>query len=532
VLYYGLAGGDVGASLLTYRQGSEDGYFLLLVTPRAEPEAGKVAAKDVILVLDTSGSMSGQKIMQAKDALRFVLNNLNADDRFGLISFNTTISRLREGLLPASEREAAHRYVDGLNAAGSTNINGALLESLKGLDAGRPTVIIFLTDGLPTVGVTDTGRIVENFRQAAPKSVRLFTFGVGYDVNTALLDTLAANHRGASAYVKPGEDLEEAVSNFYAKINKPVLTDLSVDFGGIRTYDLYPTPLPDLFAGGQLVLVGRYRNSGPTTIALKGNVNDRPRQYTYDDIVFPKETASDTAFVARLWATRRIGYLLTEIRLHGTNKELVDEIVSLSLRYGIITPYTSFLVDERQNVLAPGGEKKASEQLNQKLAAPAPTAGAGAVHDSQMLRGLREAPSAAPVTESAQMQTVADKSFILRNGVWTDTRYQEGTPTVDVGFGSEDYFNLVAARPDWAKYFALGDKVIVVLDGTAYRVAEGSFPPISIPPMPTPVKFVPTPTVVPPAPTPAPTGTVTPPPDEPVNLLLQVWRWLLSLLRW
>ncbi len=361
---------------------------------RSEVETAKLAAKDVILVLDTSGSMAGQKIAQAKEALRFILDRLNPNDRFALIAFNTGVNRLDEGLSTVQRREAAHRFVDGLNAGGGTNINDALLGALRGLDSERPTVLIFLTDGLPTAGVVDAGRIIENVRKSAPPSVRLFTFGVGYDVNTSLLDTLAANHRGASAYVKPGENLEETVSDFYAKISRPVLTDINLDFGGVRVTDLYPTPLPDLFAGGQLVLVGRYRTGGTTTVTLKGLVDGRSQQHAYSGLSFPQRTGDDTTFVARLWATRRIGYLLTQIRLHGTNKELVDEVVSLSLRYGIVTPYTSFLVDERQNVLAPSGQQQASENLSRTLAAPAPTMGARAVEDSQALRALREAPGA------------------------------------------------------------------------------------------------------------------------------------------
>ncbi len=516
VLYYGLAQGDMGASLITYRQGSEDGYFLMLVTPRTEMDAAKVAAKDVILVLDTSGSMQGQKINQAKQALRFILDRLNPDDRFAIITFSTSINRMRDGLQSVREREAANRYLDGVQAVGSTNINDALLESMKGVDPERPTVIIFLTDGLPTTGTVDSGRIVENVAKAAPRSVRLFTFGVGYDVNVAMLDTLAANQRGASAYVKPGENLEEPVSTFYATISRPVLTDISLDFGAIRAADLYPAPLPDLFVGSQLVVVGRYRTSGATTITLKGMVNNQSQQFAYSDLTFPQQTGSDTAFVARLWATRRIGYLVTQINLHGSNKELVDEIVSLGLRYGIVTPYTSFLVDERQNVLAPGGQQKAGESLGRSLAAPS-AAAPTAVAASQDLTKLRDATSAAApsAAQSAQVRTVDDKTFLLRDGVWTDTQYVEGMKTVDVGFGSADYFALLAARPDWGKYFAVGMKVTVLLDGLVYRVAEGDFTAITIPAAATPAAG-------------GGTGTTTQPAPV-VDIFARIVRWIMGM---
>lgn len=513
VLYHSLAAGDVQASLLTYRRSGEDGYFLLLVTPRTEVEAARVVARDVILVLDTSGSMQGDKISQAKEAARFVVDRLNPDDRFALIAFNTTVNRFGEGLMTMQDRDAARRFIAGLAAAGSTNINQALLEALKGVDNERPTVIIFLTDGLPTVGVTDSGQIIANVDKAAPPSVRLFTFGVGYDVNTHLLDTLAANHRGSSAYVKPGENLEDAISGFYAKISTPILTDVSLDFGGVRTSDVYPDPLPDLFAGSQLVLVGRYRTTGTTAITLRGVINERNQQFTYSNLSFPVQTGSDTAFIARLWATRRVGYLLTQIRLHGTDKELVDEIVSLSTRYGIVTPYTSFLVDERQDVLTSSGQQKAGESLGRALAAPAPTAGAAAVQDSQVLRNLREAPSGSAAMQPAQVRMAADKTFLLRNGVWVDTQYQEGMPVITISFASADYFALLSARPEWGKYFAIGEKVTVVLDGTAYRVvdADVAAPPAS------------------PSPDEAQERTVTPRPVDNLGFLARIWQWVTRL---
>jgi Ca-activated chloride channel family protein len=557
-LVYTLAPGDFGLNLLTYRERGEDGFFLLLAAPKVEFEAGRVVPKDVICVLDTSGSMSGRKIEQAKQALRFVLDNLNDADRFNIVAFSTTVNRYADGLQPARQRDQARRFVDDLQASGSTNINQALLEALKGLDPARPTVLIFLTDGLPTVGVTNPEQIIANVGQAAPKSVRLFAFGVGDDVNTVLLDTLAQQQRGATEYVRPGEDIEDKVSAFYAKVSQPVLADLQLDFGRIRVYDTYPDTLPDLFVGSQLVLAGRYKGDGSTTVTLRGLAGNREQRFTYN-VTFPAENTAN-AYIPRLWATRKIGYLLTQIRLHGQNQEIIDEIVQLSTRYGIITPYTSFLVDERSpSPLSLQGQQAAGKELAQQFAAPAPASGPQAVQDSQTLQALRQGapvPTVAPApgvvvpaessVAAAPLKQVADKTFLLRNGVWMDTTYKEGAPTTKLAFGSEDYFQLLAARPEWGKYFAVGERVIVVLDSQAYEVAEGSFPPVSIsptavptvtpqPPQPTPRPPTPThspvpPTIAPtytPTPTPMPTPTTAP----SVNLLAQIWAWLLSLFR-
>src|SRR5437762_10554389 len=207
-------------------------------------------------------------------------------------------------------------------------------------------MIVFLTDGLPTVGTTDAKQIVRNVANENRANVRLFSFGVGYDVNTNLLDKLSADNRGTSDYIEPQEDLEIKVSNFFARVNYPVMSDLKLDFGGVETDLIYPRTLGDLFKNSQLVIVGRYKNSVNTaTIRLTGKVGNREETFTFAGQHFAAERG-DNAFLGRLWATRRVGYLLEQIRLNGENAEVKDEIVQLGTRYGIVTPYTSFLVTE------------------------------------------------------------------------------------------------------------------------------------------------------------------------------------------
>jgi Ca-activated chloride channel family protein len=320
--------------------------------------------------------------------------------------------------------------------------------------------------------------------------------------------------------VRPGQSIEEEVSAFYAKVSSPLLADLDLDFGEVHVEDTYPYPLPDLFAGTQLVLVGRYRQGGFTTVTLEGEVNDRPQRFAYEDIHF--RDRGGESFIPRLWATRKIGYLLSQIRLHGESKELVDEIVSLSVRYGIITPYTSFLVEETEKALTDAGREIIVEKEVQVMATPAPAFGAGAVEKSIAQESLRGADTvSAPTT--AEVKHVSDKSFVLRDGVWTDTLYEpDRMETVKVGFGSDGYFDLLSARPAWGKYFALGQHVIVVLEGRAYEVTEGDYEVperSSVVPSPAPTRTVrstePTLTVRSPEPTPTAespesTSTVTP----------------------
>jgi Ca-activated chloride channel family protein len=489
-LYYSVSQSAIGVNLLSYKQSGEDGFFLLLAAPQVEVDKSQVVSKDVIVVIDTSGSMDGAKIDQAKSALRYILDHLNPDDRFNVIRFSTGVESYASGLRPAAERDQALAFVDEIRAAGNTDINRALLEALAMADKERPTIVIFLTDGIPTAGVTDSAQIVANVKRASRPNIRLFSFGIGNDVNAVLLDTLSQDNRGVSAYVREGQKIDEQVSAFYAQVSTPVLADLKLDWGGISVSDVYPDPLPDLFVGSQIVLVGRYRNGGPATIRLSGTVNGKSQTFTYSDLTFRSNGGED--FIPRLWATRKIGYLLNQIRLRGEDKETIAQIVTLAVRYGIATPYTSFLVDERAQTEAGrqqiiGAQATAMPKAAAGGAVPGLSGGVGAapVQAAQDQQQLRSAESViAPQGDAAaQIRAVGVKTFVQRNGVWTDAEYDPSKmSTLKVGFGSDDYFKLLAARPEWGQFFALGERVIVVLEGRAYETVPGAGQPLQVPP--------------------------------------------------
>lgn len=471
-LYYSMSSDDVGLSLLSYRETGEDGFFLLLVAPKLEAAEARAVAKDVVFVLDISGSMDGKKLQQAQAALDYVLDHLNTEDRFNIVAFDTSVRTYARELQPASQRVEAHRFVRNLSGGGGTDMDRALLEALAMTNGERPQFIIFLTDGLPTEGVTDWERIVEDVERAAGKNVRLFTFGVGYDVNTVLLDSISQAHRGASAYVEPEQNIEEEVSAFYARIGTPLLSDLRLEADGVVLEDMYPYPLPDLFAGGQLLVAGRYREGGTAHLTLHGSVNGEERSFSYPGVRLSEQGGQDS--IPRLWATRKIGHMLAQIRLHGENKELVDGIVTLSVRYGIMTPYTSFLVDERQEILTEAGRAHAAASSPLVTITAAPFVGAKAVADSQTRNGLATS-EVGGGQEAAQLKTVANKTFVLRNGVWTDTTYDpDGMRPSSLAFASPVYFQLLTEHPEWGKYLAVGEQVIVVLDGRAFQVESGS----------------------------------------------------------
>jgi Ca-activated chloride channel family protein len=491
-LYYSI-GETQAIHMLTYRNpeypADPDGFFLLLLAPGTR-QAARIVPKDVLLVLDRSGSMDGEKFLQAQEALRYILQRLNSEDRFNIISFSTGVETYANDLRPASEVNEAMPWVDGLRAEGSTDINRALLESIALAEVERPTYLIFLTDGLPTEGVTDSDQILENISAEAPNNLSLFAFGVGYDVDTFLLDSLAQSHHGSSTYVFPGERLDEILSTFYAKISTPVLTNLSLDFGKVATYDLYPDPLPDLFLGSQIVVVGRYRGSGKTDVALHGEIDGESQVYVYEHQTFSLDSRGQSGSITtlpRLWATRKVGYLLNRLRLNGPDQETIDQIVRLSIRFGIVTPYTSYLVTEPMPLGDAEQDRIATEQLNQMQAMPAaPAYGQEAVEKAARQGFLAGADAvAAPPVEAAQRVRIhGARTFIYYDGLWIDTTFDpETTRAVEVAFLSDDYFALAESSPELASAFALGPAVIVLSDGIAYQVvpAGTSVEPIDIP---------------------------------------------------
>ncbi|MFP4104647.1 MAG: VIT domain-containing protein [Phycisphaerae bacterium] len=421
VTYYRAADEHVGATLMTYQpSGGEDGYFMMLAGPNPRNGRKIVQPKDVTLVIDHSGSMSGDKIEQAKKALKWILKNLNDRDRFNVISYNGTVEPFFDEMVKADKKnlQKALSLADDIEAMGGTNIAQALENALAHFggktestddEASRPAYVIFLTDGRPTVGITDHGKILKHVEDQNKSEARLFVLGVGYDVNISLLDKLAMDSGGVSDYVKEKEPLEQKVSGMYAKVKNPVMTDLAVSVEGVKLTQMYPRELPDLFEGSQLVVVGRYRTADVrdlrrrrSTLLIKGNYLGKPRAFEYNvPFCEPGQNLRD-GHIERLWALRRIGFLLDEVQLHGKTDEVIDEIVRLSKRYGIMTPYTAFLADETDR-LADSKHLNARAKLTARKMEQAQTGGAGQQHagNRQMLKNADRAPTGAAVVSEA-----------------------------------------------------------------------------------------------------------------------------------
>ena len=536
-LFYDLGRGKVSTKVLSYRPDlDEDGYFLLLATPKIKSEEEKLPAKTVVFVVDRSGSMSGKKIEQARGALEFVLGNLRKDDLFNIIAYDSAVESFRPELQRYNDetRKEALGFVEGIYAGGSTNISEALQTALGQLkDSKRPSYVVFLTDGLPTAGETDEAKIVDVAKDANQVRARVFTFGVGYDVNSRLLDKLVRENFGQSEYVRPEEDIEDRVSRLYRRIESPVLTNVELEFSfdkkeghGKPINRLYPKGAFDLFAGEQLVMVGRYRTPGAAKVVVSGSIGDKEQSYDFPAKLVKKSKDESFAFIEKLWAVRRVGEILDELDLEGKNEELIQELVKLSTRHGILTPYTSFLADENTRVtdlatnastathrlgaleavagssgFAQRAYKGALQRANTANAPAAPSPadmagppvagkpyGMGGYGGSFGFGGGRPAgqpglpsqataslgrrmagePLADADSEMAQAQQtvrqIANRAFYLRNGQWIDSTANEDQQknAVHVKQFSDEYFRLAEHHGKEFTQYVVFDEPVIV----------------------------------------------------------------------
>jgi len=450
-----LSGGEglIDTRLLTYREGGEDGYFSLLFAPVVEFDES--ISRDVVLVLDRSGSMEGDKMAQAISAAEYVLDNLGAGDRFGIVDFSRYIRTFDAGLRPAADAEAGIDYVRGIGAGGNTNIAGALERGMEFLDGERPGTVIFLTDGLATVGIESAEGILEVAERAAPERTQLFAFGVGYDVDTVLLDALASTFTGSSSYVTPEERIDTEVARLWERVSTPVLSEVEIVIDGVETWDLAPAEIPGIFAGNQTLLTGRYDGAGEAAVTVTGNSAAGPEEFVYD-VVFPERDEADPA-VAQLWAQRRVADLITEVRIEGPRDSLIEEIVEIANQFGIVTPYTAYLAEEPDMDFFRGDDFVEQAAGEAEALAAAPKSGRKAVERAVVIEDLREG-NVSLGTEHSKV--LGSHTYYFVDETWARDDFEPDTDAPEVEVGSPEFLELIAEAPEIADAATLGERVI------------------------------------------------------------------------
>lgn len=462
-----LRSGAVALSLVTHKPSSEPGFFMLTLSP-SSVNAERSVPRDVTVVLDVSGSMSGEKIVQARSALNALLASLSPRDRFRLIAFSDQVRTYRNEWLIATEAaiEPARSWVNSLRAEGGTNISGALAEAFAVSSAeSRLPFVIFITDGIPSAGEQNPERIAAR-AEASRGRARVFAFGVGYDVNTYLLDRLTAAARGGTQYVRPGESVEHSLSVLAAKIRFPVLTDLRLGGMPVRIEEVYPVDLPDLFAQEELVIVGRYRGAGRGPIAVSGRRGGRNETFSANASFAEHELDND--YIPKVWASRKVGYLTQRLKLRGNDRETLDQLRETALRYGILSEYTSYLVQEPMDRPLAGAATGRGANRQAPMSSPPPASsvasvGEAAVQSAVVMRKQREARTAmeadavgaemAANSTNANVRMIAGRTFHNVNGTWTDTNGAGSAKLLTVKPFSNAYFALLRALPELEPYW-------------------------------------------------------------------------------
>lgn len=469
-LFFALDDDAVGLRLLTHRiEGEDAGYFMLIGNPTGSASAEQPLEKDLVLVLDASGSMRGEKMEQARSAAEYCLSRLNPGDRFNVVTFGTDVSPFRPAPVAATpdNLKAAGVFIDEVVAHGRTNISGALAAGLMAEAASsRPRIMIFLTDGAPTAGELDPERIAEMARSLNKGGTRLFVFGVGDDVNAHLLDRLAEESLGSSEYVGLDEAIDVKVAALYDGLSYPVLADVSFDFGGLKVQRLYPEKLPALFRGREVLVLGRYQGQGRHTVTVRGTLDGQPKSYavTAD---FPDGARPENDFVAALWAARRVGELLKELRLEGRDEARIREVIDLSRRFGIVTEYTRFIADAGGVVDAHEAMQTATDLLN---TANSQQSGGWAVRQADNEKALRskKVASAAANTyvdrrgkqqEVGEVKQIGRRAFYKKDGKWVEAGADDKRKVRRVKRFSDEHLKLLEKNPDAARVQSLDGEV-------------------------------------------------------------------------
>jgi Ca-activated chloride channel family protein len=454
---------DMTASLLAYPDPKiGGGYFLVMIAPPKPKADAKPILREVTLVIDRSGSMVGPKLDQVKAAALQVIEGLNDGEGFNLIVYNEAVEMFapQPVIKTAETTKQARDYINALRVSGGTNIHDSVVEALRQKPlAGMLPIVLFLTDGLPTIGQTSEKAIREVVAKGNPHQRRVFTFGVGVDVNTPLLSRIARETRASAEFVLPKEDVEVKVGRVFDRLRGPLLTKPAVRVDDpTRVSDLIPSPLPDVFEGEQILLSGTYRGEAPLHFQLTGAAAEGERKF---DFTFNLDKASTAnAFVARLWASNKIAVLSEAIRdlgadgATGSTTELVNEIVRLSTQFGILTEYTAFLAEEGTSLAAaPANASKAAFNYSDKAmkmrSGPAAVSQEGnltkAASSKQLNVRNRFLDAKMQAIEITSVQQCQAGAFFNKGNRWTDASAakNERAPDRTIEIGSAEFGRLV-----------------------------------------------------------------------------------------
>lgn len=354
VLRYELGGADTTAGVLAHHD-DRGGFVSLLIEPPKAPQANQIAARELVFVLDTSGSMRGTPLDASKRFMEAALKGLRPEDYFRVIPFSSAPSEFASQAVPATQQNirSGLRYVQRLRAAGGTEINTAIQHAFathQPEDTLR--IVVFLSDGY----IGHEAGVLQTIRQQIGDA-RIYAFGVGASVNRYLLDAMAEEGRGYARYVDPTQRASDVADTLARDLKSPVLTDISVDWGALTVTDVVPKHIPDLFDGGSVRVLARYEGGGPTDIKINGRVQGRAAQMQLTPVLpaasDPHDETQQGAAIPLTWARTKIADLDRAMAVQaGDPEQLEAQITDLGLTFNLQSRFTSFVAVSKMIVNA------------------------------------------------------------------------------------------------------------------------------------------------------------------------------------
>jgi Ca-activated chloride channel family protein len=355
ILKFDVAGKKISDAVMTHR-GAQGGFFTMILQPPERATAANVVPKELVFVLDTSGSMEGFPIEKAKETMKLALDNLYPDDTFNLITFSGDTHVLFPQPVPATREnlQRAQRFLASRQGSGGTEMMEAIRAALAPSDEqDHVRIVCFMTDGQ----VGNDMEIISEIQKHP--NARVFAFGIGSSVNRFLLDKMAEHGRGEVEYVTLEDDGSAAARRFHERVRNPLLTDIEIDWAGLPVADVYPKRLPDLFSAKPLILTGRYTSAAHGVIRLRGNLAGQ--NFVKEIPVELPESQPEHDALATLWARTRIDDLMSQdyagIQNDDPQPDVREAITQLGLEYRLVTQFTSFVAVEEMTV-TDGGQPR------------------------------------------------------------------------------------------------------------------------------------------------------------------------------
>ncbi len=446
----GFSGQDLNLRLRAHKSDGERGAFMAFIEPPLVSRRGTKPDKDVVFILDSSGSMDKFSLDAAKRTVVFGLESLRPGDRFNVLAVKTHPERLESRLIPATRENVleAVSFVNSASASGGTDLYNCLMNALEQFRSRRrPCMIVFAGQGRATVGITEPETIVEDVRRRNKLRARIFTLAVGTAADMAVLNKLSATNGGHCFLFSDKDSFPLVMSRLFSSVAPPLVSGLSLEFQDMSPEGVSPDPIPDLFGSESAVVLGRYEEKSDTVskVRLKGKIRGRVK-IVNKSFRFPEENPR-YPFVPALWAMRRVSNLLEKESFKGPEPEARQQIEALAKEFGFRTPFDS------------GFNSRGRDRAM--------------VHrDAAGLFWLFKTSTVVEDVESTRYRRVSGEVFHLDRGAWVDNKYRASLPQQTVPFLSDAYFTLAKEEPLLGRYLALGPDVIVVRNNAALIITS------------------------------------------------------------